>query len=397
MESQGVRLGKIFGIEISISWSWLIIFGIITWNLASAFSQLHSGWSTTTAVGTAVAASILFFLSVLVHELAHSLVARSRGIPVGGITLFLFGGVSDIQNHPPTPAAEFLMAIVGPLVSLALGIVFILLSGVGITSLQVPLQNPEGFISQLGPWTSLLLWLGPVNLTLAAFNMIPGYPLDGGRVLRSIIWGISKDYKRSTRWATRIGQLIALVLIINGVAMILGAQIPLLGTGFSNGLWVALIGLFLNNAAVTSYQQVVIEDVLSDVTVAPIMRADPPTVSPDIHVSRLVDVYIMGQDEQAFPVLEGEEMVGLVTLDDVRQVPRDRWRNTTVREIMTPRAEVETVELEEEADKAFEKLSRANLRQLPVLQHGALVGMLRRADILKWLRLHSESVVGRRA
>lgn len=391
---RGIHLGRIFGIDVNINWSWLVIFGLVTWNMASSFSQIHPGWTTVTAVGVAVSASLLFFLSVLLHELAHSLVAKTRGMPVNSITLFLFGGVADIQDHPPSPWAEFLMAIVGPLVSLLLGVGFILLSGVGLTSLEMPLEDPREIASQLSPLTTLLLWLGPVNIILAIFNMIPGYPLDGGRVLRSIFWGITDDFKRSTRWASWVGQVIALVLIINGIAMIFGAEIPFLGSGFINGLWIALIGLFLNNAAITSYRRVIIQDVLKDVEVRPIMHADPPTVPLELKVESLVDDYIMKMDDQAFPVLKGQELVGLVALDDVRKVPRDQWRQTTVREIMTPREELVSSSPGETASKAFDKLSRSNLRQLPVLQDGELVGMIRRSDIVKWLRLQSESLLG---
>jgi Zn-dependent protease len=394
MNNRGIKLGRIFGFEVRITWSWLIIFGLITWNLASAFGQIHSDWIPLTTVGIAVAASLLFFLSVLIHELAHSLAARSRGMAVGSITLFLFGGVADIQDRPPTPWAEFLMAIVGPLVSLVLGLGFILLSGVGITSLEQPLTDLRGFAAQLSPLTTLLLWLGPVNLTLAVFNMIPGYPLDGGRILRSIFWGITDDFKRSTRWASWIGRVIALVLIINGIAMIFGAEIPFLGSGFSNGLWIALIGLFLNNAALTSYQQVVIQDVLDEVEVGPIMHTDPTTVDHSLSVRRLVDEYIMKTDAQSFPVLQDGRLIGMVALDDVRKLTRNEWQATTVKQIMTPEKDLVSTHPNEDASRAFEKLSRSDYRQLPVLQDGSLVGMLRRSDIVKWLRLQSETVLG---
>ncbi len=394
MRNRGIKLGRIWGIDIIISWSWLVIFGLVAWNLTATFGQIHPEWTIFTSVGVAVAAALLFFLSVLLHELAHSLVAKSRGMQVKSITLFLFGGAADIQNHPPSPFAEFLMAIVGPLISFMLGVGFILISGIRLSPMEIPFEDPQEMVSQLTPLGTLLLWLGPVNIILAIFNMIPGYPLDGGRVLRAILWGITDDFKRSTRWASGIGQVIALVLIINGIAMIFGAEIPVLGTGFFNGLWISLIGLFLNNAAINSYRQVVIQDVLDDVEVRLLMHTDPPTVVQSLSIDSLIEDYVMNTNDHTFPVLEDDKLVGLVALDDVRKVPNSQWPQTSIRQIMTPEKKLITTQPDENASRAFTKLSQSDLRQLPVLEEGSLVGMLSRSDIVKWLRLHSENMLG---
>src|SRR5690554_5255494 len=294
MSGRGLHLGRIFGIKINIDWSWLFIFLLVTWNLVAVFSQVHPEWSLALSIGTAVVASILFFASVLAHELAHSLVAISQGIPVRSITLFLFGGVASIEREPHSARAEFLIAIVGPITSIALGIIFTLLAGVGIANLAATTTNPMNALANLGPISTLLLWLGPINIILGVFNLAPGFPLDGGRVLRSILWGVTGNLQRATRWASYAGQAIAWLMIVTGVAMVFGAEVPFFGTGFVSGLWLAFIGWFLNNASRASYQQVVLQNLLEDVAVGSIMRRNPPTVSPSATISSLVYDSIMG-------------------------------------------------------------------------------------------------------
>ena len=238
--------------------------------------------------GPALVAALLFFGSVLAHELAHSLVARARGIPVRGITLFLFGGVSNIQREPPSAGAEFIMAIVGPLTSVVLGAILLVIGVASAGPLPNAAADPNQFLASLGPLTTLLLWLGTVNIVVGIFNMIPAFPLDGGRVLRSIFWAISNNLRKATRWASWIGQGIAWLMIVAGIAMVFGVQLPVLGTGPISGLWLAFIGWFLNSSASRSYQQVVVQDMLEDVPVRRLMRTNPPTVPPDITIDSLV-------------------------------------------------------------------------------------------------------------
>jgi Zn-dependent protease len=250
------------------------------------FGELHGDWRTTLQWGIAVIAALLFFASVLAHELAHSLVAKARGVPVRSITLFMFGGVSNIQREPDNPGGEFLMAILGPLTSIVIGFILVSIAGVS-GGLSATLENPSEVIGQLNPATTLLLWLGSINMTLGVFNLIPGFPLDGGRVLRSILWSLTDDLRRATRWASWVGQGIAWAMIISGISMAFGAQVPFFGSGLSNGLWLIFIGWFLNGASARSYQKVVVQDILEGVPVRRMMRTDPPTVSPDIPVSSL--------------------------------------------------------------------------------------------------------------
>lgn len=388
MAGSGFKLGRIFGIKIYIDWSWLFIFLLVTWNLTVVFSNLHPEWGLALNLGVSLLASILFFASVLAHELAHSLMAVAQDVPVRSITLFLFGGVSSIEREPPSPRAEFLITIVGPLTSIVLGFIFIFLAGIGV-SLNATIENPTQALANMGPITTLLLWLGPINVILGIFNLLPGFPLDGGRVLRSILWAATDNLRKATRWASYVGQGVAWLLIIAGVAMIFGANIPFLGTGFISGFWLAFIGWFLNNASVQSYRQVVVQDLLEDLPVGDIMRRDPPVVSPNQPVSSLVHDSVMGTDEHAFPVLDNGHLVGLVCLHDVRGVERARWDDTPVSAIMTPRERLVTTTPDAEVDEALNKLRTGDHRQLPVLVQDHLVGMLRRRDILRWLQLQS--------
>ncbi len=386
---KGLQIGKIFGINIKIDWSWLLIFFLVTWNLVSVFGQIHPAWNFGLQTGIALLASLLFFLSVLAHELAHSLVAKAQGMKVKSITLFLFGGVSNIQRNPNSPLNEFIMAIVGPATSLVLGVVFLLLASTGISSFNF--NNLPAMAAGLSPQTTILLWLGPINLILGIFNLIPGFPLDGGRILRSIFWGATNNLKRATRWASYIGQGIAWLMIVAGISMIFGVQIPFFGSGFVNGIWLAFIGWFLNSAAVNSYQQVLVQDILEGVTVQQVMRVNAPVVNPDCTVGELVHDHMMQTDDHAFPVIDNEHLVGLVTLEDVRKVPRDQWETVTAKQIMTPVDKLETVSPDDDAEVALRKLRNKDVRQLPVLRDETLVGVIRRRDIIRWLQLQSDT------
>jgi Zn-dependent protease/CBS domain-containing protein len=387
MRERGLQLGRIFGIQIHLDWSWFFIFVLITWNLASVFGEAHPEWDIVLRGGTAVIAALLFFASVLAHELAHSIVARAHGVPVRNITLMLFGGVANIQREPPSPKAEFLITIVGPITSILLGFFFIMMAGITASINMEMVQEPTAVIAQLGPVPTLLLWLGPINLLLGVFNLIPGFPLDGGRILRATLWAVTGNLQRATRWAAGVGQIISLLLIVAGISMIFGATIPFLGSGFINGLWLAIIGWFLNNAAVQSYRQVVIEDVLEGVPIVNLMRTNPPTVSADITISTLVHEYIMNRDDHAFPVEVDGELVGLVTLEDVRTIGREQWDTTYVRDVMTPDSRLATLPATAEADEALHQLSQLDVSQMPVVENGRLVGLIRRRDIMKWLQL----------
>jgi Zn-dependent protease/predicted transcriptional regulator len=390
--NRGIRIVKLFGIKIRIDWSWLLILLLVVWNLSSAFSQVHPDWDLSFSILMGVIAALLFFLSVLLHELAHSLVAKSQGIAVTNITLFLFGGVSNIREEPKSPSNEFWMAILGPVTSLVIGFSLLLVSGIGINPQNLMGRQPMEVLGELSAIRTLTFWLGSINVLLGIFNLIPGYPLDGGRVLRSIFWAITKNLRKATRWASYVGQVIAWTMIVSGIAMVFGIRIPFFGEGLVNGLWLIFIGWFLNNAARSGYHQLVIRDVLEDVPVRQMSKRNPPTVPANISVDSLVEDYIMQMDDQAFPVMEAEKLVGIVTLDDVRRIPGIERGTTTVAEIMTPRDDMITVSPDDDAHEALRSISTNAIRQLVVLENDQLFGLVRRRDIVRFLQLQSDEI-----
>lgn len=387
----GLRLGRIAGIEIGLDWSLLIIFFLITFSLATAvFPVWHPAWSAATVWLTALAAAVLFFASVLAHELSHALMGRRFGMQIRRITLFIFGGMAHLEDEPPTWRAEMAMALVGPLTSLVLGAVFILLGGTLAGSVNLD-ATPERALAALDPLPTLLLWLGPVNIILGLFNLVPGFPLDGGRALRAALWGVTGSLRRATRWASVGGRAFAWLLIAAGVAMMLGIELPLFGTGLVGGLWLAFIGWFLHNAALTSYRQLLLRESLDDVPVSRLMLRRLVSVPPSLDLDSLIEREAAGSGQRAFPVVEGGRLVGLISLSDLQPHPRVEWPRIRVADAMTPRARLVTLAPDHDAFEAMEQLAARNLNQLPVVEGDALVGMVRREDVLRWLALHRDS------
>src|SRR5690242_19429734 len=306
---RGLPIMRIAGIDVTVDWSLLIIFALITTSLAAGlFPQWHPAWSPATSWLTALAAAVLFFVSVLAHELSHALVGRANGIRVKRITLFVFGGMAQMEQEPGRWPAELWMAIVGPITSLVIGIACVLAAGAATLASDVP--DLERFLASLDPGRTLLLWLGQINIVLALFNLVPAFPLDGGRVLRAVLWGATDDLRRATRWASALGQLFAGFLIAAGIAMVLGISLPYLGSGAANGVWLAFIGWFLNNAALMSYRQLLTRELLHDVPVGRLMIRQLETVWPDMPLDMLVSNFLVRSDQRAFPVLEGERLAG---------------------------------------------------------------------------------------
>lgn len=378
-------LGTWWGIPISAAWSVLIIFGLVAGQLGLvALPIWHPEWSPVTTWVVALGAAVLFFVSILLHEMSHSVVARARGMKVEGITLFVFGGISRIDGEAPSPKTEFLVAIVGPLMSLLLAIAGLLGAGLlGANELgNATEENLGEALAALSPGATMLLWLGTMNLVLAVFNMVPGFPLDGGRVLRSLLWWMTGSLDKATRWASRVGQGVGFLLIAWGVGVLL--QGALLG-----GVWRILIGWFLNNAAKASYRQLKVSQALHDVSVARLMQREPPTVEADAMLGDLVQLALR-VEQRAIPVVEGHELRGLITLEQVQRLPEAQWDTTPVRQLMTPAAQLPNVPEEMPAQEAMQLLSEAE--QLPVLKGHELVGVLRRRDVLQWLSLHLPGV-----
>jgi Zn-dependent protease/CBS domain-containing protein len=390
--SRGVRIGRIFGIQIAFDYSWIFIVVLLTWSLTVGFGRWHPDWAPVTALATAFVAALLFFVSVLLHELAHSLVARRFGIPVESITLFLFGGVSNIEREPPSAKAEFLMAIVGPLTSIVLGVVLLALGSLAIHVSADAMVDPTVEIARLTPAQSLLMWLGPINILVGVFNLIPGFPLDGGRVLRSILWAITRDLHLATRWASAVGQAIGWFLVFLGVAIAFGARVPFFGRGLVSGLWLAFIGWFLSSAAAMTWRRHLMQEILEGITVSRLMRPEGPAVRPEATLSSFVSDWLMRGDERAFPVVDDTgRLMGIAAMADVRAAPREAWDTTPVSQVMTPADRLVVTMPREDVSQALEKMVRADVGQLPVLDGSRLAGMLLRRDVARWVELHAQA------
>lgn len=376
------KIGSIHGIEIRLDLSVAIVFLLVVYSLGSGlFPSWHADWSIAESWSTALAAGLLFFASLLAHELAHSVVAQARGIEVPRITLFVFGGVSEMQREPDTPASELLIAIVGPATSLVLGAVF---TGLGVAlagdSLLPQLQSdPEAALASLGQTATLLLWLGPVNIVLGVFNLIPGFPLDGGRVFRALAWWLTGSLERATRWAANAGRGFAWGLIALGLLELLNGRL-------FQGIWFMLIGWFLQNAARSSQVQLAVRQALAGLKVRDLMRTRFETVSPQLSLRAFVDERLLRSGQLAWPVVDGGELVGMIAFDDLRGRLEGLGAQATVGQNM--RNVEEYLRPEAAGRDALEILLRSSVDPLPVLEHGHIVGMLFRADIMRWLAVH---------
>lgn len=369
-----IKLGRIFGIDIGLHYSWFVIAFLIAFSLAAHFRQIRSDWSSPAVWSAAVITAILFFVALLLHELAHSLVAKSRGLNVRAITLFALGGVSQIESEPQDARSEFWIAIVGPLTSLIIGVICIWIARMSGGSLRTEAPTPV---------SAVLLWLGYINLGLAVFNMIPGYPLDGGRILRSILWWVSGNAQRATRWASRVGQVVGFLFILFGLYRFFAG-------GNFGGLWLAFIGWFLLDAARSSYLQTGLVADLRGHKVADLMQRDCPTVPGYLSLRDFVDEYLLHNAGGCFLVTQDSRVVGLVTPVQTRGVPREAWDQTSVQSIMRPLSKLVAVAPEMPADKAIELMSRENVNQLAVIADGKLQGIFSRSQLLRFIQLSAE-------
>ena len=385
----GMRLGHVGGVEIFADWSLLVVFALIAYSLAAGvFPSWHPDWGTPVALATALGAALLFLASVLVHELAHALVGRLGGVRVRRITLFMLGGIAHLEGEPRTWRTELVMAAAGPVTSFVLGFAFLWLAGLVAGPIEVDPADPGSALAALSPLATLLAWLGPVNLMLAAFNLLPGFPLDGGRVLRALLWGASGNLRRATRWASWSGRVLGGVLVGTGLLMLFGLAAPLLGGGPASGLWLMFIGWFLHSAALASYAELVVKETLSAVPVARLMQTRLTRVDPDLTVQRLAEEHMMASGQRVLPVERGGRFLGLVSLSDLQKSEPRAWSRMSAAEIMTPVERLAWVRPGADAGEALAELARRNVNQLPVLDDDRLVGLLRREDLIKWLALH---------
>jgi Zn-dependent protease/CBS domain-containing protein len=393
----GAKLGTIFGIEISLDSSPLLVFGLVLLNLGlGVLPAWHPHWGAGLRWTVAVGAAVLFFGSILLHELSHAVVGGALGAKVSRITLFMFGGMAQLEREPVRASVEFWMAIVGPVTSLAIGLTSTLLGTfLGTHGLTTLPEDPLGVLRAAGPLATLLLWLGPLNVMLAVFNLLPGFPLDGGRVLRAALWWITGDLRRATRYATAVGLGLGWSMIAAGVLIAFGFHVLWFGRGFVQGLWLMLIGWFLSNAARSSYASLVTRQALEQVAVADLMWTHPEVIEPADSVKSLVRQRLLHSDQRVFPVVRDEQMVGAVTLNDVRRLPEAEWDTTTIERVMTPRSELDVLSPSTEASQALRSLSTEGRDEIPVVEGQRLRGMVRRQDLLRWLSLHVDPAQAR--
>ena len=366
---RSLTLFELIGFKVKVDASWIFLALLIAWSLARGyFPSVYEGLAPATYWWMGIAGVIGLVFSLVLHELSHSVVARRYGMPIRGITLFIFGGVAEMEDEPPSAKAEFLMAIAGPIMSFVLALGFYSVSLVGQAQ-----GLPE-------PVLGVTRYLAFLNGLLATFNLLPAFPLDGGRVLRSGLWHWKHDLRRATRIASRIGAGFGIVLVALGVANVLTGN-------FVGGMWWFLIGLFLHSAARGSYYQLMMRHALEGEPVRRFMCAEPVTVSPSTTVRELVEEYIYRHHHDMYPVTEGGKLIGSVSTREVKAVPREQWDQLTVRELAKACSPDNTIDAEQDAVKALARMQRTHNGQLMVTQRGRLVGVLVLKDLLHFLSL----------
>jgi Zn-dependent protease len=366
------RLLRLFGFDILIHWSWPIIALLVTWSLATGYLDgVYPEWSAGQRWLVGAITAVLFFASVLAHELAHSLLARRRGVPVQSITLFLFGGVSALGDEPRTARDEFAIAIVGPLTSFGAALLFAAIWGAARALDSAPVAAVAGYLAY-------------INVSVGVFNLVPGFPLDGGRVLRAALWGSRGDMLSATRSAANAGRVVAGILIGLGV-------LSLFGAGGFGGAWFIVIGWFLWDAAERSYQQLLLADTLHGLRVRDLVEPAPLPLGPDVTLRQLADAYVLRLHQRAFVVGSAAgEIIGLITLTDLRRVPADEWETVTVSRTMTPRERVISISPDAEASQALRSMAEHNVNQLPVIAGTELRGWVTRAAIVRAIQYRRE-------
>lgn len=365
MTRQNIPLGKIFGIPVGLDYSWFLIFALLTWMLATSYYPAQfKHWPPLLYWLMGAVTTIMLFVSVLLHELGHSVVALWYRVPVRSITLFVFGGVSQIGGKPPSARAEFLIAIAGPIVSLALAVLFTVV---------------EPAFAVAGPLWAVAKYLAYINFALALFNLIPGFPLDGGRVFRAVVWAVTRNLRRATFIAANVGRFFGFLFILLGVWQMFSGN-------FGDGLWIAFIGWFLDNAASAEVQQVMLQRLLARHTVRQAMSGPGISVAAELTLQDLVDKHILGGGRRCFLVNRGAETIGLMTLHRVKEVARADWARTTAAQAMLPLEEVKGIAPDAELWPALELMDREGVNQLPVMTGREVVGMLRREDVVTFLR-----------
>ncbi|MEQ8201946.1 MAG: site-2 protease family protein [Syntrophomonadaceae bacterium] len=365
-------IGRVKGIDIEINFSWFLIFALMTFMLATSyFPQNYPDWGPSLWWLLGAGVALLLFVSVLLHELCHSLVSISLGLPVKRITLFIFGGVAQIEGEPDAPMKELKIALAGPAMSIFLGVVLLLLAGV-----LEKAGSPQ--------YVSVLFgYLGSINLMLAVFNLVPAYPLDGGRVLRALIWHFKGEMQSATRIAASLGGAFGYTLVFIGIYWVLAGSLL-------NGIWMAFIGWFIAQASQSSYQQMLLTDIFTKIPVREFMTAPVVVVDYFISVQQLVDNYFYKHKFAFFPVRQQDTITGIVSLNNVRNLDQASWPQTTVGRIATPLQDNLTARPDETMAAVMTKLFSNGVGRVLVMEDAQLLGLVSRTDVLNYMRIHSQ-------
>lgn len=365
MNKNSIRLGQIFGIPVGIDFSWFLVFILFTWSFATGYYPAEfKNWSTVEYWAVGAVTAVMLFASVLLHELGHSWVALQYKIPVRSITLYIFGGISQISAEPTSALSEFWITIIGPIVSFALAGIFAILTII---------------VSGFAPLLALFKYLAYINLVLGAFNLIPGFPLDGGGVLMSIVWGITHNRHRAVLFASIAGNVFAYLFIFYGVFQIFSGNLM-------NGLWIAFIGWFILTASRGQIQQERIKGLLSGHKASEAMTRSYTAIQSDTTLQFLVDDHILGGSRRSFIVEQAGQVIGLLTLHHLKDIPKDHWSTTTVAQAMIPASQLKQIGPDTELWEAIAEMDRDGVNQLPVMAAGQIQGMLTREDVISYLR-----------
>ncbi len=371
---EGVKIARVFGIPIYLHSSWFIVFALITLSLASGFGAENQDWTSAQQWTVGIVASLLFFGSVVFHELSHSVVARYFRIPVASITLFIFGGVARITREPERAWQEFLIAIAGPVSSCILGMGFLFMQHV----------SPEGSIPYV-----IGNWLGWTNMSLALFNLIPGFPLDGGRILRSIMWGVTHSYIKATRIAARSGQGFGFLMMAIGIAGAIFGRRSGLGLSSFEGIWIAFIGWFLTTMARQSYAHATTQDALSGLKVEDLMMPEAPTIGRDLSLEEYSHE-LTRTKSRTHLVISDDHLAGLMTMDALRSVPPSEWAHTSVQAVMLPRDRVQWAAPEEPAQALMERMRQNHLQEIAVVSNDRVIGLVTLDSVGQALQIRAD-------
>jgi Zn-dependent protease/predicted transcriptional regulator len=373
MFRSSIKLFKVFGIEIRLDYSWFIIFALFAYYFGfSYFPSVLPGTNAGIIAVITIITVVLFFTSVLIHEMSHSLVAKSRGTQVERITLFLFGGMAQIEKEPETPASEFTMAIAGPGASFVLALLFGIIwfvSG-GFPYIQEPAR-----------------YLTIINIILGVFNLLPGFPLDGGRVLRSIIWKVTGNLQRATFIASTAGRVLGFMIIAVGIVFLFTGN-------FLSGIWFAFIGWFLQSSAHMGYRQLIFETSVKGIRVKDVMNNDLVLADKDLTLQEIIDDYFMRYRFGRFPVVDGRgenaRFIGIISLHDIKAIDREKWDSTTVGDIVKTVTEKEKVDRSMEISDAIKKMGKMGLGHLVIMSGDRLEGIITKSDVMRFIQIRSE-------